>query len=76
MKYKIYEKISKMAREEFKIWLAKNNITQSQFAAQCGYSRQYLSQIITGKCRLTEKIVRTIRSQGCPLRAGKIKKED
>lgn len=76
MKYKKYETISKVARREFKVWLARNNISQNKFALQCGYSKQYLSQIISGKCRLTEKIVKTIRSQGCPLRAGLEKKED
>lgn len=68
MKYKKYEPISKQVSREFKIWLVRNNLNQSSFATLCGCKRQYISQIVTGRVRITDKIIEMFKKNGFPLR--------
>lgn len=71
MRYKKYEPISKQTRTEFKVWLVRNNLTQSDFARLCGVKRQYISQIVNGKVRITDSIIKMFKKNGFPLRHSK-----
>lgn len=50
----------KARKHPLRLWLAQNGKTLSEFAAEIGAAPNYLSEIITGKCRpslnLTDRI--------------------
>lgn len=63
MKSKGY-KITERGRIRFKKWLIDKNISMSSFALKIGVSKQYVSNIITGKIHITSKIRELFKKGG------------
>lgn len=59
--YFVFEKEDKKA---FKKFLQDNNMTIEDFAKKCSISRQFLSGIINGHQRITQKIVDMFAKEG------------
>lgn len=51
----------------FKIWLVKNNLSMSQFAKNCGVSKQYISSVICGRNYITKKCREIFKKGGYEL---------
>lgn len=61
---KEYFVFEKEDRKAFKDFLKENNMTIEDFAKKCGISRQFLSGIINGHQRITQKIVDMFAKEG------------
>lgn len=54
-------------RIKFKIWLTINNLSLNQFSKNCGCSRQYLSQVLSGKKKVTQIAIEHFKKGGYDL---------
>lgn len=50
--------------KRFKVWLVKNNLSQSQFAKDCGVSRQYINRLLKKEFYITPKIIQMFSDRG------------
>lgn len=65
----VNNQLSKQDITRFKVWLARNNTTQAEFARRCGVSRQYLCQILKGKRHVTKKVAEMFKNSGYTIRS-------
>lgn len=58
--------ITNQAQTRFKKWLVEKHLTVNRFAKQCGCSRQYIEQVLSGKKKITENVRITFQVGGYP----------